>query len=176
MLPKISRSVVSSLLVLFAALTLVACSDSSEPASAGTAPEAAAPQVAEPEAATAAPEAEVVATSSVRLDDVEVTPELTKLGERVFIRCRSCHTLNEGGAHTVGPNLHDLFGAKAGVKEGFMFSDALKNSGIVWDEETLRSWIRSPSDLVPGHRMGFVGLPDENQQTAVLIYLREHTK
>jgi len=99
-----------------------------------------------------------------------------KLGQRVFLMCRSCHSTEKDGRHKVGPNLHGLFGAKAGAKEGFKYSDAVKNSGIVWSEESINEWLVKPKDFLPGNKMAFAGVPKEPDRKALIAYLKETTK
>ncbi|MEA1941559.1 MAG: c-type cytochrome [Pseudomonadota bacterium] len=96
-------------------------------------------------------------------------------GARQFRRCQSCHTLNEGGRHTVGPNLHDIVGAEAAAAEGFNYSRQLTEAGLVWDVETLDSWIENPRAMVPGNRMSFVGLRDAEDRRDVIGYLAVET-
>lgn len=98
-----------------------------------------------------------------------------KLGKRVFLMCRSCHGTEDDGRHKVGPNLHGVFGRKAGSVEGFKFSDAVKNSGIVWTEETINEWLVKPKDFLPGNKMAFAGVPKENERKAVIAYLKSET-
>lgn len=98
------------------------------------------------------------------------------LGQRMFIMCAACHNVKEGEPHKVGPNLHGLFGAKAGQKDGYAYSEAMKTSGIVWDEDHLRNWLKKPTDYIPGTTMAFIGIQDEAQQTALIEYLKEQTK
>jgi len=97
-------------------------------------------------------------------------------GAILYLRCRSCHTLERDGVHLVGPNLNGFMGAAAGSKEGYAFSDALAESGIVWSEETLDRWLENPGTLVPGNRMVFAGLPDEADRLALIAYLTEQTR
>ena len=97
-------------------------------------------------------------------------------GKIAFLRCQSCHTLQEGGPHLTGPNLHGLFGATAGEKEGYAFSEALAGSGIVWTAETLDAWIEAPRDVVPGNKMAFAGLPEAEQRAALIEYLERETR
>lgn len=98
-------------------------------------------------------------------------------GQRVFNQqCRACHTLDKGGAQTAGPNLHGLFGRKAGTGEGYAFSDAMKNSGIVWDDATLTEYNRDPKGKVPGTKMVFNGVKQAGQLADLVAYLKEATK
>ncbi len=98
-----------------------------------------------------------------------------KLGRRVFLLCAACHNVVKGEAHKVGPNLNGFFGKKAGTKEGFVYSDDLKNKGIIWSEETLREWLENPASYVPGTKMAFVGVKKKEQQDALIAYLKEVT-
>src|SRR5689334_17513178 len=65
-------------------------------------------------------------SGAVRAEDAD--DATMKLGQRTFLLCQSCHSLEENGKHRVGPNLWHVFGAKAGSKEGFLYSDTLKKS------------------------------------------------
>jgi cytochrome c len=91
-------------------------------------------------------------------------------------KCQICHSLNEGGANRVGPNLHGVFGRKAGSVAGFNFSEAMKASGIVWDDETLAKYLRDPKDSLPGNRMSFPGIKDEAVLGDLLHQLRQATQ
>lgn len=97
-------------------------------------------------------------------------------GEAVFTKCKICHTLNQGGRNMVGPNLHGLFGRKAGTVEGFNYSPALRESGIVWDEETLARYLRDPRGSLPGNRMTFPGIKDDTELVDLLAFLRQATQ
>ena len=84
-------------------------------------------------------------------------------GLRAFIRCRACHTLGADEPHRVGPNLYGVVGRAAGTAAGFeRFSDAMKNSGIVWDDETLAGYLANPAAYVPGNVMKFPGAPPKD--------------
>ncbi|MDX2225374.1 MAG: cytochrome c family protein [Rhodospirillaceae bacterium] len=98
-----------------------------------------------------------------------------KLGKRVFLMCRSCHSTEPDGRHKVGPNLHGMFGSKAGVKEGFKYSDVVKNSGITWSEETLNEWLVKPKNFLPGNKMAFAGVPKEEERKALIAFLKAET-
>lgn len=98
-------------------------------------------------------------------------------GQRVFnTQCRSCHTLEKDGAQTTGPTLHGLFGRKAGTNAGYAYSDAMKNSGIVWDDATLAEYNRDPKGKVPGTKMLYNGVKNAGQLADLVAYLKEATK
>ena len=98
-----------------------------------------------------------------------------KAGEVIFKQCAACHSLDPDTNKT-GPSLAGLFGRKAGTVEDFNYSDANKNSGIVWDEANLRKYLPNPQALVPGTKMAFMGLKDPQQVEDVITYLKEATK
>lgn len=98
-------------------------------------------------------------------------------GKKVFRRCQACHTVNEGGANKVGPNLHGMFGSTAGQRDnGFNYSAAMKESGIVWDEETVSQYLESPRKFIPKNRMSFAGLRKESDRANVIAYLKQVTQ
>ncbi|MBV9860609.1 MAG: cytochrome c family protein [Alphaproteobacteria bacterium] len=94
-------------------------------------------------------------------------------GKNAFARCRVCHTLAAGAGSTVGPNLHGVYGRKAGTAEGFRYSEAMKASGIVWDDDTLAHFLRDPKGTVPGNRMAFPGISDETELQNLLAFLKQ---
>ncbi|MBV8776601.1 MAG: cytochrome c family protein [Alphaproteobacteria bacterium] len=91
-------------------------------------------------------------------------------------KCKICHALDAAGGNRVGPNLHGVFGRKAGTLPGFNFSEAMKNSGIVWDDETVAKYLRNPKDSMPGNRMSFPGLKDEAVLHDLLGQLKQATE
>jgi cytochrome c len=99
-----------------------------------------------------------------------------EIGEAMLQKCKICHTLDEGGRSVVGPNLHGLFGRKAGTATGYAFSGAMKNSGIVWNEETLAKFLRDPKNSVPNNRMAFPGIQDEAVLTDLIGRLKQATQ
>ena len=93
----------------------------------------------------------------------------------MFNKCKACHSVDKE-KNKVGPHLVKIFGRKAAVIEDFKYSDALKNSNIIWNEESLKAYIANPKKYVPGTKMSFPGLKKENQVLDLLEYLKEATK
>ncbi|MBN8552867.1 MAG: cytochrome c family protein [Caulobacterales bacterium] len=96
-------------------------------------------------------------------------------GRRTFARCRSCHTLAEGGGNMTGPNLWGVFGRPAGSVEGFRYSEAVQNADFDWDAEHLDGWLAAPREFLPGNRMAFAGVPDESDRRDLIAYLKVET-
>jgi cytochrome c len=96
-------------------------------------------------------------------------------GEKVFNKCKACHVLDEE-KNRVGPYLLGVIGRPAGSVEGFTYSSAMKESGIVWDEQTIGEYVADPKGYVPGNRMAFPGLKKEEDITNLLAYLKEATQ
>ncbi len=92
-------------------------------------------------------------------------------GKRVFVKCMSCHTVQEG-QNRVGPSLYGIVGRNAGSVEGFNYSDANANSGITWTEEIMFEYLEAPQGYMPGTRMIFPGLPVAQERADVIAYLQ----
>lgn len=96
-------------------------------------------------------------------------------GRRKFGMCRSCHTIAPGGANLTGPNLHGVFGRKAGALETYNYSDVVKTAGFVWDAEHLDKWLAEPRTFLPGTKMSFAGLKNEKDRVDLIAYLKVET-
>jgi len=93
-------------------------------------------------------------------------------GAAVFRACAACHSV-EPGEHLTGPSLAELWNRKAGTAAGFQrYSDALKRSGVSWNEATLDKWLASPQNFVPGTSMTFAGVPNRAAREDVIAYLK----
>jgi cytochrome c len=87
--------------------------------------------------------------------------------------CRTCHSAKEGD-NRLGPSLHKIIGAKAGSRPGYPnYSQAMKSSGIAWDEMTLDRFIANPEEVVPNDNMKpFKGIPDPATRKSIIDYLK----
>jgi cytochrome c len=94
-------------------------------------------------------------------------------GALVYERCMGCHSIDYD---RVGPHHRGLFGRPAGSVADFDYSEAMKRSGIVWGEATLDKFLSGPRAFVPGTRMGFAGIPDDQERADVIAYLKEATR
>jgi len=88
-----------------------------------------------------------------------------------FKACQTCHKI-EAGAKLMGPSLFGVVGRKAGSVADFGYSDAMKNSGITWDEDHLKAFIADPKAGVPGTKMVFAGLKKPDDVAAVVDFLK----
>ena len=96
-------------------------------------------------------------------------------GEKVYRKCKACHAL-EPGKNKIGPTMHGVFGRTAGSVEGFKYSKAMKESGIVWDETTIAAYLADPKGYIPKNRMAFAGLKKEKDRDDLIAYLKEATQ
>ena len=94
-------------------------------------------------------------------------------GEKVFAQCRACHQVGETAKNAVGPVLNGLFGRPAGSVEGYTYSAANKNSGITWDEAVFTDYIKNPRAKIPGTKMVYAGLKDEQRIVDLIAYLKQ---
>ncbi len=94
-------------------------------------------------------------------------------GEKVFSKCKICHQIGEAAKNMVGPVLNGVVGRKAGSYPDYHYSDANKNSGITWDEPTLKEYLKDPKAKVPGTKMVFPGLPSDDDIANVIAYLKQ---
>jgi cytochrome c len=95
------------------------------------------------------------------------------LGEKVFLKCRACHQIGEGAKNAVGPVLNGIVGRKAGTYADYTYTDANKNSGITWDEATLKEYLKNPRAKIPGTKMIFPGLTKDDDIANVIAYLKQ---
>ena len=96
-------------------------------------------------------------------------------GEQLWRKCASCHTLEANGRNRAGPRLHGVFGRVAGSVPDYKYSDALKNSGIVWNDQTLDAFLKDSEAFVPGTKM-YGGLSQEADREDLLTFLKDASR
>ena len=128
----------------------------------------AAPMAAPADIAVATPPAAAPAAGGVTY--ASLTGDAAK-GEKVFGQCRTCHVV-EAGVNRVGPTLWGVVGRKAGIIENFKYSPANKNSGFVWSEDQLFTYLEAPQKVLKGTYMAFGGLKKPQDRADVIAYLK----
>ena len=96
-------------------------------------------------------------------------------GKRQAQICRACHSFEAGGANTIGPNLHGFFGKSVGSVAGFSYSAAVAEADFVWTPRALDAWLIQPARFLPGNRMIFAGVADEQDRADLIAYLLDAT-
>jgi len=94
-------------------------------------------------------------------------------GANVFHQCMICHSIGPDAQNKIGPELNGLDGRHSGSVANFNYSNANKNSGIVWGDATFKQYIANPQAMIPGTKMPFAGLKDPQQIDDLWAYLRQ---
>merc|ERR1712190_235628 len=104
--------------------------------------------------------------------DVEVPEGDTKKGAKLFkAKCAQCHTIEKGGNVKQGPPLFGLIGRQSGTCDGFAYSEANKNSGIIWSDKHLYEYLLNPKKYIPGTKMVFAGIKKEKERADLIAYM-----
>jgi cytochrome c len=93
-------------------------------------------------------------------------------GEKAFRKCLPCHAVGETAKNKVGPVLNGIDGRKSGTYD-YSYSDANKNSGITWGKDVFLEYIRDPRAKIPGTKMVFVGIKNEQEANDLWAYLTQ---
>jgi cytochrome c2 len=97
-------------------------------------------------------------------------------GEKIFAKCKICHQIGETAKNMVGPVLNGVVGRKSASFPGFAYSAAYKKAGeegMVQDEATIAKWVMGPSKFVPGNKMAFAGLANDQEAQDVIAFLKQ---
>jgi cytochrome c len=156
---------------LFASLVLLAaCAPpQGEPATPAVAPRDTATRLESFDAGPVRSAAEYAADASFAGADLA-------RGELLSLACAACHKLEAGEGTLIGPNLHGMFGRRAGTVAGFNYSPALKGSGLVWTPVSLEAWLSDPTGFVAGTTMAFTGYRSAADRRDLIAYLLAATQ
>jgi cytochrome c len=96
----------------------------------------------------------------------------SKMGQQLFNEnCAVCHSFARGEPNKIGPNLFGVVGKASGAVPGYMYSPAMTNAKLTWDQKNLNEYLAGPQKKVPGTKMGFPGFSDPSEQADVIAYL-----
>lgn len=105
----------------------------------------------------------------------DLLPPSAERGAELWAKCRACHTIEKGGRNIVGPNLHGVFGRRAGAAPNYNYSPAMKQAGLVWNDETLDKYLAATVDYLPGTKM-YGGLAIEQDRRDLIAWLKQATR
>ena len=97
-------------------------------------------------------------------------------GKTSFNKCLACHAIGEDAKNKVGPELNGLDGRHSGTAAGYNYSDANKNSGITWGKDVFLEYIKDPKAKIPGTKMVFAGIKNENEANNLWAYVSSFDK
>ena len=143
-------------------------------------------RVADLEVALAAAQASGADSQAPAVGVAEAVPEQVdtagfgdaEAGAKVFKKCQSCHSVGAGAEDRVGPHLNGIFGRRAGLHDGFKYSEDMQMmgaDGLTWTVETLDAYLENPKALVSRTRMNFPGLKDSGDRADILAFLRQYS-
>lgn len=118
---------------------------------------------------------QVVLTAAEYLATEPYASASRKKGERQVLFCKACHSLDAGGPNMVGPALYGFFGTQVGTRAGFEYSAVMRNADFVWTPEALDAWLAQPGRFLPGNRMTFAGVLNQEDREGLIAYLLEAT-
>lgn len=125
-----------------------------------------------PKASESAKPAEKAAPAPAPSPAAKVEPVAAVTPPASFARCAVCHNVAKGAGSKIGPNLWGVYGTKAAEVSGYNFSDAMKASGLTWNDATLDQWIAGPMKMVPGTMMSFPGIKDPAKRAEIIAFLK----
>ncbi len=114
-----------------------------------------------------------VAAAMIAASGLAASAQDAAKGEISFHKCLPCHSIGDDAQNKIGPELNGLDGRHSGSAAGFDYSDANKNSGIVWNEAKFKEYIKDPRGVVPGTKMIFAGIKNEQEINDLWAYVSQ---
>ena len=96
-------------------------------------------------------------------------------GAKVFKKCVACHSIAQGGGNKIGPALWGVLGRQSGSVSDYKYSKAMAAHGKTWSFEEMNGFLIKPKNWIKGTKMSFVGLKNEKERAAVILYLNENS-
>jgi len=125
-----------------------------------------------------APEGLAVQASSETSVDITALLALGDIahGEKVFKKCKACHSINQGGGNKIGPKLWNVMFRPVGAVTEYKYSKALSSYGKEWSWEEMNGFLIKPASWIKGNKMGFAGLKSEKDRASVILYLNRNSE
>jgi cytochrome c len=114
----------------------------------------------------------VAAAVAATFNGTSLAQDIEK-GANVFKQCQICHSLGPSAQNKIGPELNGLDGRTAGTVPNYMYSEPNKKSGIVWNEASFKEYIKDPRAKVPGTKMIYPGVKNEQQASDLWTYIKQ---
>ena len=124
-----------------------------------------------------APEGEALQASAETSVDITALLEMGDIahGEKVYKKCKACHSIKQGGGNKIGPALWNVIFRPVGSITDYKYSKALSSYGKEWTWEEMNGFLIKPSKWIPNNKMGFAGLKSEKDRASVILYLNQNS-
>ena len=124
-----------------------------------------------------APEGSAVQASAESSVDITALLALGDVahGEKVFKKCKACHSIKQGGGNKIGPKLWNIMFRPVGAITDYKYSKALSNYEKDWSWEEMNGFLIKPAKWIKGNKMGFAGIKDEKERASVILYLNQNS-
>ena len=124
-----------------------------------------------------APEGEAVQASAESAVDISALLAMGDIahGEKVYKKCKACHSIKQGGGNKIGPALWNVIFRPVGSITDYKYSKALSSYGKEWNWEEMNGFLIKPSKWIPNNKMGFAGLKSEKDRASVILYLNQNS-
>ena len=124
-----------------------------------------------------APEGEALQASAETSVNVTALLEMGDIahGEKVYKKCKACHSIKQGGGNKIGPALWNVIFRPVGSVTDYKYSKALSSYGKEWTWEEMNGFLIKPSKWIPNNKMGFAGLKSEKDRASVILYLNQNS-